>query len=136
MTVTTINFNSGNPFSVGPVAVHSPAQNLPATVTEVTLNLLDPNGDWVNPANAGGLFQYGIEFSTDGGTTWQILVANYNPNDPTTGDPVGAKTRSGGLPFLTISRTTGIQEAFGLPCRAAAKCSKTITIAASATVTH
>ncbi len=128
MATSTIQFNNGNPFSVGAAGVHSAARTLPATVTSVAINLLDPNGDWINAANAGGTFVYGIEYSPDGGTTWHILLSNGN------GQPVGSLTRNGLLPSLTISRDTGIAEAFGMPCRAFAQCDHTISIAAQAVV--
>jgi hypothetical protein len=128
VATTTIQFNNGNPFSVGPSGVHSASRPLPATVSQATIQLLDPNGDWVDPANAGGTFTYGIEYSPDGGTTWNTLISNG------TGQPVGSLTRQGALPSLTITRTTGITEAFGMPCRAFAQCDHTITIVAQAVV--
>lgn len=131
MATTTIQFNNGNPFNVGPGGVHSQAQTLPSTVNQVDLNLLDPNGDWVNPANSGNNFVFGIEYSPDGGTTWLNLISNG------TGEAVGSLDKQGGMPQLTIARSNGISEAFGMQCRAFASCTPgTISIAATAVVTH
>lgn len=128
MATTTIQFNNGNAFSVGPAGVHSAARNLPSTVESLEVDMLDPNGDWVNPANAGGNFVYGVEFSQDGGTTWQIAISNG------TGQPVGTLNRNGGLPMVRVSGD-GLTHLFGNPCRAFASCDHTITIAAQAVVT-
>jgi hypothetical protein len=129
MATTTIQFNNGNPFSVGSVEVHSASHVLPATVTALQVNVLDPNGDWVNPANAGGTFVYGVQYSTDGGTTWQIAISNGN------GDPVGLLDHHGNLPSVFVSSATGLDQFFGMPVRAFASCDHIITIGASATVT-
>lgn len=130
MPTTVIAFNNGNPFAVGPAMVRSSQRILPSTINDVWLNLLDPNGDWVNPANAGGNFVYGIEYSPDGGFTWLTLVGNGG------GQPVGSLNKDGSLPSVHIGRDTGIAEAYGKPCRAFASCTpQTITIGASASVT-
>ncbi len=128
MATTTIQFNNGNPFPVGQAGVHSPDRPLPATVNQVIIQLLDPVGDWIDPAKAGGTFVYGAQYSPDGGTTWLILISNG------VGQPVGSLSRQGALPSLSITRATGITEAFGMPCRAFAQCDHTITIAAQAVV--
>lgn len=130
MATSTIQFNNGNPFSVGPAGVHSAARTLPSTVTVVQVQLLDPNGDWVNPANSGNTFFYGVQYSPDGGTTWLTLISNG------TGQPVGSLRRDGGLPNLTISSAQGLDQFFGMQCRAFAQCTPgTISIAAEAIVT-
>jgi hypothetical protein len=102
-----INFNSGNPFSVGPAGIRSAAVVLPPTVTSVTLAVLDPNGDWVNPANAGASFTFGVEASADGGATWHTLVAGT--------DAVGHLAKGNALPTVALSaRTTNLGEVSAL----------------------
>jgi hypothetical protein len=126
--MATIQFNNGNPFAVGPGGVHSAQRTLPARVGTVTLQILDPLGDWVNPANAGGTFVYGIEYTTDGGQTWQTLAGNGS------GQAVGTLFK-GHLPMVGIVGDA-LDVANNQPCRAFAFCTpQTITIAATATVT-
>ena len=130
MTTTTIQFNNGNPFSVGPSGVASASHILPATVTTLELDLLDPLGDWVNPANAGGNFQYGVQYSPDSGTTWLVALDNAG------GQPIGSvNPKNGDLPKLVVSSPTALSHLYGIPCRAFAMSSTTIRIAAQAIVT-
>jgi len=126
--MATIQFNNGNPFSVGPAGVHSASRTLPNGVSQVTVQVLDPVGDWVDPTNAGGTFIFGVEFSTDGGSTWQTLASNG------VGEAVGS-TFKGNLPAVGIVGDD-LAVAHGQPCRAFASCTpQTITIAAQAIVT-
>lgn len=127
MSIVTIPFAE---FLVGPTPVRSAAQVLPPTLTQAVLQLLDPNGDWVAPANAGSTCVYGLEFSIDGGVTWATLVGNG------VGQPVGSLSRQGSLPQVSIRRDSGIIEAYGMPVRAFASCSPgSISIAAQALIT-
>lgn len=115
MSTTTIQFNNGAPFNVGSTEVHSASHVLPATVTALEVDLLDPNGNWVNAANAGGNFIYGIQYSPDGGTTWQIAVSNGN------GQPIGSLDRQGGLPKVIVAGSTSLSHLYGNQCRAFAQ---------------
>jgi hypothetical protein len=130
MAVTTLQFNNGNPFSVGPAGVHSAARTLPAVVDAVMIQITDPNGDYMNPANAGGTFVLGLEYTLDGGTNWKPLMTNGS-----NGQPIGS-TFKGQLPFCKIGISGNVEEWTGMPIRAFATSTTTISIAASAFVTH
>lgn len=124
--MVTIQFNNGNPFPVGLNGVHSASRDLPNRVASVTVQILDPVGDWVDPANAGGTFIFGVEYSVDGGDTWQVLVSNG------TGQPVGSMFK-GNLPMVGLVGGD-LTVAHGQPCRAFASSTNTITIAAEAVI--
>lgn len=129
-TVVTVPFNNGNPITVGPATIHSPAAVLPATVSSVSINFTDPLGDWANPANAGGTFIFGVEYSTDGGATWVTLAGNG------IGQPVGSWFRGqvGQMPRAGIS-SEALQPAYGMPVRVFASSTNQIRVGASATIT-
>jgi hypothetical protein len=125
--MVTIQFNNGNPFSVDAAGVHSANRTLPNGVSSVTVQILDPLGEWVDPANAGGTFIFGVEFSLDGGTNWQVLSSNG------TGQAVGSLFK-GHLPMVGLVGDD-LAVAHGMPCRAFASSTNTITIAAQAIIT-
>lgn len=116
---------------VGPTVVHSPNRTLPASVDSIVLQLSDPAGDWRNPAKAGGNFQYGMEYSEDGGTTWKVLAGNG------IGQPVGSLNKDGSLPNINVEWGAGLIEARNNPCRLFASCSPSaITVGVTVTVSR
>lgn len=128
MAATVFSFPS---VVVGPATIHSTNRTLPASVDVIVLQLSDPVGDWVNPANAGGVFRYGMEYSEDGGNTWKGLAGNG------IGQPVGSLNKDGSLPNVRIDWGTGLVEARNNPCRLYASCTPaTITIGATVTVSR
>lgn len=140
MTVTTIPFNNGNAFSVGPTEIHSAAATLPSTVTVLEVQILDPNNNrlppmaaatpWTQAANAGGTFVYGVQYSSDGGTTWNIALSN------AVGQPVGSLNKDGSLPNVVVTGDVGLTHLYGSLVRAFASCTpQTISINAQAVVT-
>lgn len=125
MAAVTINFNGGNSFIVRQQGVTSPQATLPATVHSIDLHITDPVGDYVDPANAGGNFVMGIEYTLDSGSTWKTLTSNG-------GQPIGSLFK-GNLPSCGIV-FSGTEECFGQPCRAFASSTTNIRIAALATI--
>lgn len=128
MATTTIQFN---PNPAGAAGIQSAAHLLPATVSALELDLQDPNGDWVNPANAGGTFIFGMEYSADGvqhwdngtttwdgsstwdigGTTWDVAISNGG------GQPIGSMSKDGSLPKVIVGGGESLSHLYGSPCR-------------------
>ena len=80
--------------------VVSPGRSVGGKIIEIDVQLTS-TGDWANKAGTGQ-FSWGIEYSSDGGTSWRWAV--HAPGDGA--DPesllIGATDRSGGMPMLGI----------------------------------
>lgn len=92
-------------FTIQPVNItasvekDSPGQTLSASITDIVIQLTDGNGSSTPAANSdwlkttGNILQWGVQMSTDGGSTWNYVIWESNI-------PFGHLTRGGLLPAL------------------------------------
>lgn len=76
---------------------HSASVTLNSRLKDVEITLTDPNNVW--NTTVGNIVQWGVQISHDGGTTWDWWIFQ-------TGLAFGSRTKSGGMPSLTISSDT------------------------------
>lgn len=72
---------------------HSPGQTLTANINSIVVQLTDPNNVW--NTTVGNIIAWGVQKSTDGGTTWSYVISQ----------PLafGSRDKSGGMPSLGLS---------------------------------
>jgi hypothetical protein len=72
----------------------SPSVTVGTKYTDALVQLTDPNNAW--KTTAGNVRQWGIQRSTDGGTTWSWFLYQTNL-------PFGSLDGAGGMPSLELS---------------------------------
>jgi hypothetical protein len=84
--------------------------------THAEITLVDTNNQWgATPDPTRHVVRWGLQISTDGGQTW--AWGPVMQEEPNGGLPFGSRSRTGGMPALTVDRDdipSGVQVALAI----------------------